>query len=482
MHPIHLFPRLAVAALAAVTVLVSACGGGGGGSSSGGGSAGGGGTSACSETARKQFVLDATREWYLFTDLLPASVNIADYATGEDLLNALTATAREQHKDRYFSYLTTKAAEDSLLGEGQFNGFGFRTRTETGNRPFILDVFENSPAMDAGMQRGDEIVAVDQGSGFVTVSQLLANGATITDLLGPSDVGVHRGLRLLRGGSTLEVSLTKRTVTIDPVPDSFGVRTLPLAGTTGVGYVNLRSYISTADAQLISAFAQFPAGMHYFIIDLRYNGGGLVSTSQLINDLLGGARSSSDVEFNTLYNTAKASRNNSTTRFKSLPESVQSVLQPVQPVRIAFLTTDGTASASEMNVNSMKPWVEVAIVGGNTLGKPVGQLAFDLNGCQDRLRLISFKTTNSLGQGDYYDGLASSMQFACAATDTLDKQMGDPADALTSAALSWIKTGTCAAVIAANAGGIAKPGAAEANRYPLPKKPSAAQFWVPGIN
>jgi C-terminal processing protease CtpA/Prc len=471
MQPTRLLDRLAIAALAALTVLASACGGGGGGNGGGGGA----GTAACSETPRKQFVLDATREWYLFTDLLPASVNIADYATAEDLLNALTATARDQHKDRYFSYLTTKAAEDSLLGEGQFNGFGFRTRTEAGNRPFIVDVFEASPAMDAGMRRGDEIVAVDQGSGFVTVSQLLADGTTITDALGPSDVGVHRGLRLLRGGSTFEVSLTKRTVTIDPVSDLFGVQTLPLAGTTGVGYVNLRSYISTADAQLQNAFAQFrAANLQYIIVDLRYNGGGLVSTSQLLNDLLGGARRSSDVEFNTVYNPAKASRNSATT--------FQARAQSVQPVRIAFLTTDGTASASEININSMKPWVEVAIVGGNTLGKPVGQLAFDLNGCQDRLRLISFKTTNSLGQGDYYDGIASSMQFACAATDTLDQQMGDPADPLTAAALSWMQTGTCTAVIAQNAAGIAKPGVAAANRYPLPRKPSAAQFWVPGVN
>ena len=114
----------------------------------------------------------------------------------------MTATARAQGKDRYFSYLTTKSAEDSLLGEGQFVGFGFRTRTDTGNRPFILDVFEGSPAAEAGLQRGDEVVAVDQGSGFVPVSQSLADGTTtFTDLLGPAEAGVQRGLRLLRNGA-----------------------------------------------------------------------------------------------------------------------------------------------------------------------------------------------------------------------------------------------------------------------------------------
>jgi C-terminal processing protease CtpA/Prc len=328
--------------------------------------------------------------------------------------------------------------------------------------------------MDAGMRRGDEIVAVDQGDGYVDVATLLTNGTTVNDALGPSEAGVHRNLRLLRGATNVEVSLTKRTVTIDPVPDTFGVRILPLAGTTGVGYVHLRSYVSTADPQLRDAFAQFrSAGLQYFIVDLRYNGGGLVSTSTLINDLLGGARRSLDVQYHTVYNAAKSSRN-STTMFSPRAESVQ-------PVRVAFLTTEATASASEINVNSMKPWVEVAIVGGDTLGKPVGQLAFDLPGCDDRLRLISFKTTNSRGEGDYYDGLASTMQFACAAIDTLDAPMGDPADSLTNAALHWLGTGACSSVMAGNSAGMAKPGR-ELDRYPRPRNPSAAQFWLPGVN
>ena len=166
-------PRLLPALVALATVL-SACGGGGG--SDGGGSGGGTSGTACSEATRKQWVLDVTREWYLFPETLPATVNLGSYQTAEELLDALTATARDQGKDRYFSYLTTRSAENSLLGEGQFVGFGFRTRTDEGNRPFIFDVFESSPAIEAGLQRGDEIVAVDEGNGFVPVAQSLVNG------------------------------------------------------------------------------------------------------------------------------------------------------------------------------------------------------------------------------------------------------------------------------------------------------------------
>jgi len=464
--------RASLAGLAAVTVFLSACGGGGGG----GGGNGGGIATSCGESARKQWVLSTAREWYLFPETLPANVNTGDYSTAEQLLDALTATARAQGKDRYFSYLTTKAAENSVLNEGQFNGFGFRTRTDPVNRPMLVDVFASSPAADAGLQRGDEILAVDQGSGFVPVSQSLAGGGSINDLLGPADVDVKRGLRLRRSGKPdFDVTLTKRTVTIDPVPDGFGVQTLPLAGTTGVGYLNLRTYITTADPQLRTAFAQFlDAGIQYFIVDLRYNGGGLVSISQLVNDLLGGARSSTDVQFNLSYNANKASRNFSTL--------FQPGAQSVRPVRIAFLTTDGTASASEININSMKPYVEVAIVGDDTYGKPVGQEAFDLSSaCPDRLRLITFRVTNSLGQGDYYNGLAASMNFACAASDTLDQPMGSAAEGMTSEALHWLATGTCTSVISAvTPSGAAKTGEA-LHRFPLSRHPSPAEYWLPGI-
>jgi len=470
--------RVSLAFLAAVAALLSACGGGGGSGGGGGGGNGGGGIStSCGESARKQWVLATAREWYLFPETLPANVNTGDYSTAEQLLDALTATARAQGKDRFFSYLTTKAAENSVLNEGQYNGFGFRTRTDPVNRPMLVDVYAPSPAADAGLQRGDEILAVDQGSGFVPVSQSLAGGGSINDLLGPADVGVKRGLRLRRNGTPdFDVTLTKRTVTIDPVPDGFGVQTLPLAGTTGVGYLNLRTYITTADPQLRSAFAQFrAAGIQYYIVDLRYNGGGLVSISRLVNDLLGGARSSTDVQYNLSYNANKASRNSSTL--------FQPGDQSVQPVRIAFLTTDGTASASEININTMKPYVfETAIVGDDTYGKPVGQEAFDLSStCPDRLRLITFRVTNSAGQGDYYSGLASSMNFACVATDTLDQPMGSPAEGMTAKALEFLRDGTCTPPMSA----VAVPGAAKTgealHRFPLSRHPSPAEYWLPGI-
>jgi carboxyl-terminal processing protease len=456
------------AVLSTIALLAAACGGGGGG----GGSAAAQGR--CTDAARKNWVFDVTRDWYLFTDLLPASVSTSDYATPEALLDALTATARAEGKDRGFSFLTTRQEDDSFFGEGQFVGFGFRTRIDDGTRLFLTEVFEGSPAAGGGLARGTEISAIDAGSGFRPVSEWLSEDPGLADAFGPAEQGVSRGLRLLENGGVREVTLTKAIVTIDPVADPGGTRTLPLSGTAGVGYLNLRTFISTAEPELRDAFGAFrSAGLTDFVIDLRYNGGGLVSTTELLGDLLGADRTVNDVFSRTHFNPARAVANDSTRRFQPSSSSVA-------PVRLAFLTTGGTASASELVINSMKPWVEVAIVGGNTFGKPVGQSAFDLSGCDDRLRLIAFRTDNALDEGSYFDGLAGSVMFACSATDDLVHEPGDTKESMTAAALTWLETGACGAVIPTGTAAF-KPSAPREVRFPRPLRPTSAQANMPGV-
>jgi len=456
--------------VALLSLILVACGGGGGG---------GGGvippsSSACSSTAQKQWVLDTTRQWYLFQDLLPAQVDIGAYATPQDLLDALTEEARAQGKDRFFSYLTTIEEDSAFFGEGQFVGFGFRSRIESDSRLFVLDVDAGSPAADGGLARGAEIYAIDAGSGFRTIADWLSEDPTLGTALGPAEAGVQRTIRYLLDGQSSEVVLTKRVVTIDPIADADGVRLLPLTGTTGVGYVNLRTFISTAETQLKDAFASFRSqNLDYYIVDLRYNGGGLVHTAELLGDLFGGNRSPADVFSRTEFNVQRSGANE--TRLFAPQAGIS-----VAPVRIAFITTGGTASASELVINAMQPWAEVAIVGANTYGKPVGQSAFDLSTCGVRLRLVTFRTVNALGDGDYFSGLAGSLPFACLAEDAIAAAPGDPAEISTAEALSWLEFGQCSGVIGV-AAAQSKPELVAGVRYPLPQHPDTARAVLPGL-
>jgi len=460
-------PLLLITASALTTAALVACGGGG----SGGGVAPGG---SCSTTNQKQFVLDATREWYLFQELLPASVSIGNFATAQDLLDGLTATARAQGKDRFFSYLTTPQADSSFLEEGQYIGFGFRSSIQ-GNRLFVPDVYEASPASDGGFTRGAEITAVNSGSGFVPMATILATDPNLEQAFGPATEGIQRGMRFLRpDGQQVEVTMTKRIVTILPVPTVGGtaILAMPSNPSVMVGYINLRTFISTAETPLRSAYGDFLArGIQNIIVDFRYNGGGLVSIAELVGDLHG-SNHAGDVFSNTRFNAAKASHN-SVRRFQTQPQSVA-------PVRIAFITTGGSASASELVINSMKPWAEVAIVGADTYGKPVGQFGFDLAGCDLRLRLVTFKTTNANNEGDYFDGLASTLPgFACAAMDDLSRAPGDALETSTSEALNWLGTGACGQVMSAPGLGFQK--AQVTTRLPTSRVPTPAQAYLPGL-
>ncbi len=456
-------------AILAFPVLLAACGGGDGGGQV---------PAACSVSAEKNFVRDATNEWYLFPDLLPAQVNPSDFATAQDLLDFMTAAARAQGKDRFFSYVTTKEADNSFLQEGEFIGFGFRVRLD-GNRVYFMEVYEDSPTSEAGIGRGDELLAIDSGSGFVAVANILPTDPGLSDAFGPAEVGVQRGFRFAKAatGNVVESTLTKRVVTIQPIPDD-GVQVLPLPGNPAieVGYVNLRSFISTADPRLREAFGQFAArGIQNVIVDLRYNGGGLISIAELMGDVMGALRQPDDVYNNIRFRASKAS--NDETRFFRPIAGVS-----VDAVNVAFITTGASASASELTVNGMKPWANVAIVGTDSFGKPVGQSAFDLGDrCDLRLRLVTLRSTNADEEGDYYNGLAETLPGrACAAADDLSRAMGDPAEASTAEALGWLATGACSEIIAA-VPGVRKPSIERRSVYPTPDRPSPAQAYLPGL-
>ena len=105
--------------------------------------------------------------------------------------------------------------------------------------------------------------------------------------------------------------------------------------------------------------------------------------------------------------------------------------------RLVVVTSDRTASASELVINGMEPHVEVTVVGDRTFGKPVGQIG--LSFCGAVLRLTAFQTVNADGFGDYFDGLPAD----CPVTDDLTVPVGDAADPNVAAALAYLATGAC---------------------------------------
>ena len=420
------------------------------------------------------------REWYLFPDTLPSSLNPASYSNVSDYLDALTATARAQRKDRYFTYLTSIAEENAYNSSGATAGFGARLVLDGASRLIIGEAFENAPAANAGIQRGTQIVAIGTStSNLRTVAAILAEGGgdALSNALGPDTVGTSRVLQLSGVGGDRTVTVAKANFTLQPVSPIYGAKVIT-DGAKKVGYINLRIFITTADAQLQTAFADFRAqGINEFIVDFRYNGGGLLSTANMMGNLLGGGRSTAEV-FNYIAYRSEKSAQNSTTFFA--PQA-----QSVTPTKIAFIGQGGTASASELVINGFIPYLHanVALIGGNTYGKPVGQIALDKPACDDRLRVVALALQNADRQGAYYDGLAGTVEASCRANDDFSRPMGDAQEVMTRQALDFLGGRSCIPISGASAtASVARSVVIEKPSELLSaSRPNPAQREVPGL-
>jgi C-terminal processing protease CtpA/Prc len=411
-------------------LLLAACSSGSGGSSEEPPVA------ACSLEGQKQFVLDNMRAWYFWNDLLPAQVDTSQFATPEDLLAFLTTFSPDLTPDDgidnpvdRFSFINTAAADQAFFGEGKFEGFGFSSRFVAENDLRLTRVFFDSPANRAGLARGQRIVALN---GRTIAEIQAAEGVNAVFDLSPLDFTMRPVGGNSDGSDDFTTTITKDIVTIDPVPQAH-IITDPAGARPPVGYMELATFISTADAEMDAVFADFRAqGVNDVILDLRYNGGGLVSTSELLGDFLGGDVAENLVYSKTVFNELRGPANNSTEFFERR-------LNSMSLVRLVVIASRGTASASELVINGMDPHVEVAIVGDDTFGKPVGQVGLEF--CEKILRPTAFQTLNANDFGDYFFGLPVD----CAAPDDLDVAVGADDDPNIQAALRYLDTGACPA-------------------------------------
>lgn len=437
---------------------------------------------SCSLRDRQLWAEAQIREWYLFPEDLPASLDPAPFTTVKDYIDALTANARAANKDRFFTFITSIAEENAFNSTGQTAAFGIRISYDsTARRATVIDAFETGPAFAAGMDRSAELLAIGEtASSMVSVAELFARGGSqaVSNALGPNAAGVARTIRFSLNGTERTATITKTVFNIPPVSDRFGTQILDDGAGGRVGYVNLRTFIASAETPLRAAFARFRSeGISRVIIDFRYNGGGLVRIADLMGDLMGRDRIASDVFSFTTYRASKSSQN-STRQFRSAPESIA-------PTALAFITTSASASASEMVANGMLPYTRgnISLVGGNTGGKPVGQIAIDRAACDDRLRIVAFATENADRQGDYYNGLAPVFATrggrTCTASDEFARAMGNPAEASTARAIAALKGDSCAAI--AGTADTLREASTPTRALLMAQNPSAAQREVPGL-
>ncbi len=377
----------------------------------------------CSVPSQNGAVRDILFEYYLWYRELPG-VDPALFDSPEAYLEA----ARFRPLDTSFSFITGLAEFEAFNQNNELVGFGFSLSVIGDDQARLVEVFEESAAWDAGLRRGDFLLEID-GRG---VAELLASGE-LASALGPSEAGVSRELRWRTpSGDAFRAVVVKRTFEVATVGET---RVLDSGGLP-VGYILFRNFSEPSFEALDRAFADFKAqGVADLILDVRYNGGGLVDVARHLGSLIGGLRTNGRVFGSVRHNDKNADRNRDI-RFQDPP-------QALDLPRVVIITTRSSASSSELVINGLKPFIPVTVVGDRTFGKPVGQFGFEI--CDKIFFPVAFETVNANGEGGFFDGLPVN----CPAGDDLNRALGDPGEASIAEALHVLRTGSCSSEAAA---------------------------------
>jgi carboxyl-terminal processing protease len=334
-------------------------------------------------------------------------------------------------------------AKNSVDLEGFGNDIGIRPisylNTDNYNGPFSLyvtAVYPNSPADKAGVKRGWLIKTIN---GTAVGTSYTAQQSFLNSSLSESSVALT-GTKYSEGvaGESFSVTLKSASYTSSPIYASKVIT----AGAKKIGYLALARFSSESNAITVldNAFTTFSSqGVTDLVVDLRYNGGGYVSTAEHLVNLIAPSTATGTMfieYYNTMMQTGKSVILKNQPRKDDNDKIVGTyddydyspagntatftkagALNSVK--NIVFLVSSSTASASELVINSLKPHMTVKLVGDTTYGKPVGFFPVRLENRYD-VYLASFETKNSAGQGGYYTGMVPDVNENLASSDFFD--------------------------------------------------------------
>lgn len=392
------------------------------------------------------WILKNMQYWYFWNDVLPKTVD--KNLDPESYLDALLSD-----EDR-FSWIQSNYQEllNSLQGISKEAGYEFVLyREKEGSDNVILQVLyvkPASPAATAGLKRGDVITHVN-GQQITT-----QNYRTLLSSIKQNHDITYKSLII--GEDKFD---TPKALAVSAVEYSENPNYLHKVIETGgnkIGYFVYNFFAAGTDSQpgkydaeMDAIFGNFRSqGITDLVIDLRFNSGGSESSAKNLASLIGRGvdqskiflkRQYNDVVEEAILNDPNLGDGYLVSHYKAKANNVGNLLTSG---RVYILTSSRTASASELIINALKPFMEVFLIGDTTYGKNVGSISlFEENDDKNQwgLQPIVVKVFNSQDQSDYSTGFAP---------DVLHKDnslyvypLGDKREALLSQAIGQI-TGT----------------------------------------
>ena len=400
----------------------------------------------CTDNRQKNWVRSWVNENYLFYRDAPlTSIDPNIYTnTVENLF--LDYTVRGVPSKDRFSFVLSQADADAVFQSGTATSVGFTLKRDSNNVGInggiirIAYVDPNGPAAAAGFKRGMVLATVDGVATSNSIPQAkfdqLFNSAAGTS----SVVGVQDTV----GGTVHTLTVASANFATSPLIVD---KVLPDATTAYLAYNSFATPVG--ELQLADAFKRFAAaGVTELVVDLRYNGGGFLDIAAELGYMVAGQAQSIGKVFETFAYNDKRSVDNFTVVFASTIAGffgnrarAGEPLSALNLRRVSVLTSGSTCSASEAFISGLRGIdIDVVLVGGTTCGKPYGFTQAD--NCTQAFFGLEFEGHNNKGVATPVSGIPAT----CAATDDLDHSLGDPAERMLAAALSYRLAGSCPAV------------------------------------
>lgn len=420
------------------------------------------------------WIYDNMKYWYYWTDQMTTNPNysLEPSAFFSSLLYKGTNGDRFSWIEANYTTLINQ-----LNGINKEAGYDFRLYLKASGSTDVIGqityIKKGSPAEAAGLMRGDI---------FSKINGTVISTTNYTSLLNATSTTYT--LQVQRYNTDTQALVFDQQYTLNPVQlaeNPVLMDTIYNFTTSGkkVGYLVYNffspgpdSTSNVYDQEVNNAFAYFKSNnVNEVVLDLRFNGGGAISSAINLASLLVKGNTSSSIFVNYQYNTQVQSDIISTPglgdsylhqKFVTQANNIGGNL-----TRFFVLTSRGTASASELVINGLKPYLTPVLVGDTTYGKNVGSITiWDTKNSTNTwgMQPIVLKLTNSLGSSDYTNGfvpdyLTSDNYFYL-------RPLGDIREPLLNKALSVITNGTLrsAAPLPAMAGSQIK-GADQLNPY-----------------
>jgi C-terminal processing protease CtpA/Prc len=356
------------------------------------------------DESQKSFLYSLFKTQYLWYDKVTDDINYTSYQTPQEMIDDLKYSTYDK-----WSYAQTTE---------QYANFS--TQTATGFGCYYLNnkiraIRIASPCYNAGLKRGDIITKIN----YEDMSDERYKEAQ-------KKLGTKSIFTIDRKGQKLNIGIT-------PIKYSYKSTIRQIFTSLNgekIGHMIFNRFSSASTDEIDEAFSYFKDNnIDELIIDLRYNGGGSLTTASILLDKIAGYNNENSMQAQLKWNN-KNSKNDSIYHFSKDDNSLDLS-------RVFFLTSHDTASASEMVINCLKPYMDVKTIGSKTRGKPVGMRGRSKEGLI--YWLINFSIYNANNVGDYYDGI----DVDCDADDNIDFERIDKNEDMLKTALYYIDNATC---------------------------------------